>query len=50
MAPFNHSPYAEYDDGVLPDGAALYAEWAVRRLVLAHARLVPSGAAGAPLL
>jgi hippurate hydrolase len=50
MAPFNHSPYAEYDDGVLPDGAALYAEWAVRRLVLAHARLVPSGAAEATLL
>ncbi|MGW2254722.1 M20 metallopeptidase family protein [Kitasatospora sp. NPDC001660] len=32
LAP-NHSPYAEFDDAVLPDGAALYAELAVRRLV-----------------
>jgi hippurate hydrolase len=31
-APFNHSPYAQYDDDVLPSGAALYAELAVRRL------------------
>jgi hippurate hydrolase len=31
-APFNHSPYARYDDAVLPDGAALYAELALRRL------------------
>ena len=31
-APFNHSPHAQYDDGVLPAGAALYAELAVRRL------------------
>jgi hippurate hydrolase len=31
-APFNHSPYARYDDDVLPSGAALYAELAVRRL------------------
>jgi hippurate hydrolase len=31
-APFNHSPYAQYDDAVLPDGAALYAELALRRL------------------
>ncbi|MGH3439460.1 MAG: M20 metallopeptidase family protein [Sciscionella sp.] len=31
-APFNHSPYAQYDDSVLPDGAALYAELALRRL------------------
>ncbi|MCW2741330.1 MAG: putative metal-dependent amidase/aminoacylase/carboxypeptidase [Blastococcus sp.] len=36
-APFNHSPYAAYDDGVLSDGAALYAEWAARRLELADA-------------
>jgi amidohydrolase len=42
-APFNHSPYAAYDDGVLLDGAALYAEWAVRRLELA--RLHRAGAA-----
>jgi hippurate hydrolase len=34
-APFNHSPYAAYDDDVLSDGAALYAEWAIRRLGLA---------------
>lgn len=34
-APFNHSPAARFDDGVLADGAALYAEWAIRRL--AHA-------------
>jgi hippurate hydrolase len=33
-APFNHSPDARYDDAVLPDGAALYAEWARRRLDL----------------
>jgi amidohydrolase len=32
-APFNHSPHARYDDAVLPDGAALYAELALRRLV-----------------
>jgi hippurate hydrolase len=31
-APFNHSPNARYDDAVLPDGAALYAELALRRL------------------
>lgn len=31
-APFNHSPYARFDDAVLPDGAALYAELALRRL------------------
>jgi amidohydrolase len=31
-APFNHSPFARYDDAVLPDGAALYAELALRRL------------------
>ncbi|KQY64011.1 MULTISPECIES: M20 metallopeptidase family protein [unclassified Nocardioides] len=33
-APFNHSPYAEYDDAVLADGTALYAELAQRRLAL----------------
>jgi amidohydrolase len=31
-AAFNHSPYAQYDDAVLPDGAALYAALALRRL------------------
>ncbi|HCA84642.1 MAG TPA: amidohydrolase [Streptomyces sp.] len=31
-AAFNHSPHARYDDAVLPDGAALYAELALRRL------------------
>ena len=31
-APFNHSSLAVYDDRVLCDGAALYAELAVRRL------------------
>jgi hippurate hydrolase len=33
-APFNHSPFAQYDDSVVPDGAALYAELAHRRLAL----------------
>ncbi len=28
-APFNHSPFAQYDDSVIPDGAALYAELAL---------------------
>lgn len=31
-APYNHSPRATYDDAVLSDGAALYAELATRRL------------------
>jgi hippurate hydrolase len=31
-APSNHSASAAFDDGVLADGAALYAELAVRRL------------------
>jgi hippurate hydrolase len=31
-APSNHSPHAGFDDAVIPDGAALYAEFAVRRL------------------
>jgi hippurate hydrolase len=31
-APTNHSPLARFDDRVLPDGAALLAELAVRRL------------------
>lgn len=32
QSPFNHSPYATFDDGVLADGAALYAELAASRL------------------
>ena len=31
-SPFNHSPIAMFDDGVLTDGAALYAELAVSRI------------------
>src|SRR5437764_2671830 len=31
-APYNHSPGAAFDDAVLPDGAAVYAEWALHRL------------------
>ncbi len=34
-APFNHSADAVFDDGVLADGAALYAELAMRRLAAA---------------
>ena len=32
LSPFNHSPYATFDDGVLADGAALYAQLAISRL------------------
>lgn len=32
-APYNHSSYANFDDTVLPDGAALYAQLAAQRLV-----------------
>ena len=31
-APFNHSAEARFDDAVLAEGAALYAELALRRL------------------
>ncbi|WP_157245200.1 M20 metallopeptidase family protein [Nonomuraea typhae] len=31
-APYNHSPEAQFDDAVLPDGAALYASLAFERL------------------
>jgi hippurate hydrolase len=34
-APYNHSSAAVFDDSVLPDGAALYAELALRRLARA---------------
>jgi amidohydrolase len=35
-APFNHSAEAVFDDAVLPDGTALYAELALRRLAQAN--------------
>ena len=31
-APYNHSPEAAFDDAVLPDGVAVYAQWALERL------------------
>ncbi|WP_062216880.1 M20 family metallopeptidase [Streptomyces sp. NBRC 109706] len=34
VAPANHSPLAAFDESVLADGAALYAELAVRRLAV----------------
>lgn len=34
-AAFNHSPYAVFDDAVLPDGAALYTRLAIDRLAAA---------------
>lgn len=37
-APYNHSPHAIFDDSVLPDGAALLAELATRRLTPATTR------------
>lgn len=37
-APYNHSPWAVFDDSVLPDGAALLAELATRRLGTATRR------------
>jgi hippurate hydrolase len=36
-APYNHSPLAVYDDRVIADGAALYAELATRRLAASAA-------------
>jgi amidohydrolase len=40
---FNHSPYATFDDAVLTDGAALYAELAASRLAsLSAARPAPA--------
>ncbi|EIV90736.1 M20 family metallopeptidase [Frankia sp. QA3] len=41
-APFNHSPRARFDETVLPDGAALYAELATRALAAADAEPAPS--------
>lgn len=40
VAPNNHSPYASFDDAVLADGAALYAELAVRKLASAKVEAV----------
>ena len=31
-APYNHSPEAAFDDAVLADGVAVYAQWAMHRL------------------
>ncbi len=42
-APFNHSPYAVFDDSVLADGAALYAQLAVSRLIAGPASRSPAG-------
>jgi len=41
-AAFNHSPYATFDDGVLADGAALYAELAISRLAALAAADAPA--------
>jgi amidohydrolase len=43
-APSNHSPRAAFDDRVLPDGAAFYAELAVRRLCAMRAPATPGTA------
>jgi hippurate hydrolase len=48
-APSNHSPVARFDDAVIPDGAALYAELALRRMTAAPpATGSPSRAPTAP--
>lgn len=47
-APFNHSPEARFDDGVLADGAAFYAEWAIRRLAHEAARRSGNEASSRP--
>jgi amidohydrolase len=44
-APFNHSQYATFDDGVLSAGAALYAGLALRRLAAASAQDSQEGTA-----
>jgi metal-dependent amidase/aminoacylase/carboxypeptidase family protein len=33
---FNHSPFARFDENILPLGAALYAEFALKRLAAPH--------------
>jgi hypothetical protein len=35
-APFNHSAHAVFDDAAVPDGTALYAALALRRLRLSE--------------
>ncbi|CAI3799106.1 M20 metallopeptidase family protein [Pseudarthrobacter sp. MM222] len=47
-SPFNHSPYATFDDGVLADGAALYAELAISRLAALAATPPAYAPAAAP--
>lgn len=47
-AAFNHSPYASFDDGVLADGATLYAELAARRLDRLAAGSASTTTASAP--
>ena len=42
---FNHSPYATFDDGVLADGAALYAELAIARIAALAATGTPTSPA-----
>jgi hippurate hydrolase len=46
LAPFNHSAHAQFDDTVLPDGAALYAAWALSRLDLESRRRTLSPVSG----
>lgn len=41
-SPFNHSPYAVFDDGILADGAALYAQLAISRLTSDGRRPTPA--------
>ena len=45
---FNHSPYATFDDGVLADGAALYAELALQRIAALASRPGAAADAAAP--
>jgi hypothetical protein len=44
-APYNHSEYATFDDGMLSAGAALYAGLALPRLASASAHDGPEGTA-----
>jgi amidohydrolase len=46
-APTNHSPLAQFDDGVLADGAALLAELAMRKLASASPAQQPGSAVAA---
>lgn len=48
-APYNHSPHAVFDDSVLPDGAALLAELATRRLASVPATPAPPTAPTSPI-